>query len=87
MKMAIVLGRPTTIDSRDGKPVFPIDSPIPKNRRETAPAPRTDEDPPTPLTVLLWTAELAAPYGTHFSSPLHILLFLLYPITYLSIPS
>lgn len=59
--MAIVLGRPTTVDCRDGKPVFPIDSPIPKNRQEVAPALRTEDDPPTPLTMLLWTAELAAP--------------------------
>lgn len=59
--MALVLGRPTTIDCRDGKPPFPIDAPIPKNRREIAPAPRTESDPPTPLSVLLWTCELSAP--------------------------
>jgi hypothetical protein len=65
--MAIVLGRPTTVDCRDGKPVFPIDSPIPKNRREVAPAPRTEDDPPTPLSMLLWTAELAAPLWDIFN--------------------
>lgn len=59
--MAITLGRPTTIDSRDGKPAFPIDAPIPRNRREVAPSPRTDSDPPTPLTMLLWTVEVSAP--------------------------
>jgi hypothetical protein len=77
--MAIVLGRPTTIDSRDGKPVFPIDAATPKNRRAVAPNRRTDQDPPTPLTALLWTAELAAPlwdiYNLEKQDPhqLHIL--------------
>ena len=65
--MAVVLGRPTTIDSRDGKPTFPIDAPIPKNRREIAPAPRTDNDPPTPLTMLLWNVEVAAPLWDIFN--------------------
>jgi len=59
--MAIVLGRPTTIDSRDGKPAFPIDAPIPKNRIEVAPSPRGENDPPTPLSLLIWTCELCAP--------------------------
>jgi hypothetical protein len=65
--MAVVLGRPTTIDSRDGKPAFPIDAPIPKNRREIAPAPRTDDDPPTPLTMLLWSVEVTAPLWDIFN--------------------
>lgn len=59
--MAIVLGRPATIDPRDGKPAFPIDAPAPVDRRKIAPTRRTDADPPTPLTMLLWSAELAAP--------------------------
>ena len=65
--MAIVLGRPTTIDSRDGRPAFPIDAPIPRNRREVAPTPRTESDPPTPLTMLLWTAEICAPLWDIFN--------------------
>jgi hypothetical protein len=65
--MGIVLGRPTSVDSRDGRPVFPIDAPIPKNRREEAPMPRTDSDPPTPLTMLLWTAEIGAPLWDIFN--------------------
>ncbi|EKD19533.1 fungal specific transcription factor domain-containing protein [Drepanopeziza brunnea f. sp. 'multigermtubi' MB_m1] len=65
--MAIVLGRPTVVSTRDGKPAFPIDAPIPKNRREVAPAQRTDADPPTPLTMLLWNAEIAAPLWDIFS--------------------
>ncbi|TVY33541.1 hypothetical protein LSUB1_G006541 [Lachnellula subtilissima] len=55
--MAIILGRPTTIDPRDGKPPFPIDAPAPRNRREEAPSPRTEADVPTPLTMLLWNTE------------------------------
>jgi len=65
--MAIVLGRPTTIDSRDGMPAFPIDAPIPKNRREEAPVPRGASDPPTPLTMLLWNVELGAPLWDIFN--------------------
>jgi hypothetical protein len=65
--MAIVLGRPTTIDTRDGKPSFPIDAPIPKNRREVAPTPKTDAVPPSPLSMLLWTAELSAPLWDIFN--------------------
>ena len=65
--MAVVLGRPTTIDSRDGKPDFPIDAPIPANRREVAPAPRTEHDPPTPLTMLLWNIEITTPLWDIFN--------------------
>jgi len=59
--MGLICGRPTTIDPRDPRPPFPIDASVPKNRREVAPAPRTDSDPPTPLTALLWNAEISAP--------------------------
>lgn len=65
--MGIVLGRPTSIDTRDGRPAFPIDAPIPKNRREEAPVPRTESDPPSPLTMLLWTAEIGAPLWDIFN--------------------
>jgi hypothetical protein len=65
--MAVVLGRPITIDSRDGKPAFPIDAPIPVNRREVAPALRTENDPPTPLTMLLWNVELTTPLWDIFN--------------------
>ncbi|KAI6707966.1 hypothetical protein PZA11_003223 [Diplocarpon coronariae] len=65
--MAIVLGRPATIDPRDGKPSFPIDAPIPFDRRLVAPSPRTESDPPTPLTMLLWNAELCAPLWDIFN--------------------
>jgi Fungal specific transcription factor domain len=65
--MAIVLGRPTTIDPRDGKPPFPIDVPIPRNRQEAAPSPRTETDVPTPLTMLLWNTEVSAPLWDIFN--------------------
>jgi hypothetical protein len=65
--MAVVLGRPTTIDPRDGKPSFPIDAPIPKNRREAAPVTRSKSDPPTPLTMLLWSVEISAPLWDIFN--------------------
>ena len=59
--MAMLLGRQAIIDRRDEKPPFPIDAPTPKNRREVVPAPRTESDPPTPLSTLLWTCEVSAP--------------------------
>lgn len=65
--MGVVLGRPTTIDSRDSRPTFPIDAPIPKNRREVAPSPRTEDDPPTPLTLLLWNVEVTTPLWDIFN--------------------
>ncbi|CAG8973324.1 hypothetical protein HYALB_00000087 [Hymenoscyphus albidus] len=65
--MAIVLGRPTTIDPRDGKPLFPIDSNIPRTPRESAPSKRSSTDPPTPLTMLLWKAEISAPLWDIFN--------------------
>lgn len=59
--MAMLLGRPTTIDFRDKRPPFPIDAPTPKSRQEVAPTPRTESDHPTPLSTLLWTSEVSAP--------------------------
>jgi hypothetical protein len=57
--MAIILGRPTTIDSRDAATILPIDAPSPKNRRAVAPSPRTEDDPPTPLTTYIWSAKIS----------------------------
>ncbi|RFU31905.1 hypothetical protein B7463_g4417, partial [Scytalidium lignicola] len=59
--MALVLGRPTTIDPRDGRPTFPIDSVAVENRKAEPPIKRKDSDHPTPLSALLWNAELGAP--------------------------
>jgi hypothetical protein len=57
--MAIILGRPATVDSRYSKLVMPIDTPTPRNRRAMAPTPRTSDEPPTPLTSLIWSFELS----------------------------
>ncbi|ATZ47736.1 hypothetical protein BCIN_03g00450 [Botrytis cinerea B05.10] len=62
--LALVLGRPTTIDMRDPRPPFPIDAPIPatlEDRRKTPPIVRKSTDMPTPLTMLLWYVEVMAP--------------------------
>ena len=59
--MAIILGRPATVDSRYAQLILPIDTPIPRNRRAVAPSPRSIDDPPTPLTSLIWSVELSAP--------------------------
>lgn len=68
IQMAIALGRPTTIDiTQHGRPTFPIDIPLPRNRRDEAPSPRGERDPPTPLTMLLWMAELSAPLWDIFT--------------------
>ena len=76
--MAIILGRPSTIDNTDKGVILPIDAPIPKNRRAIAPSPRTEDEPPTPLTALLWSIQLSAPLWDIYQlekegpSPLHI---------------
>jgi hypothetical protein len=57
--MAIILGRPTTMDPRDAATILPIDAPTPKNRRAVAPSPRTEDDIPTPLTSHLWSAKIS----------------------------
>ncbi|QSZ35448.1 hypothetical protein DSL72_008318 [Monilinia vaccinii-corymbosi] len=62
--LALVLGRPTTIDMRDPRPPFPIDAPIPatiEDRRKTPPVARSPTDMPTPLTMILWYVEVLAP--------------------------
>lgn len=51
--MALVLGRPTSIDHRDVDVILPMDTPPTKNHKGTAPLPRSESDPPTPLTMLI----------------------------------
>jgi hypothetical protein len=58
--MAIILGRPATIDSRYAQLILPIDTPFPRNRRAVAPSPRSIDDPPTPLTPLIWSLQMSA---------------------------
>ncbi|KAI3320613.1 hypothetical protein HD806DRAFT_547166 [Xylariaceae sp. AK1471] len=50
-----VLGRPTSIDHRLTIRSFPIDAIIPKNAKRGPLVPRTDDDPPTPLTRTIWS--------------------------------
>jgi hypothetical protein len=50
----IVLGRPISID-RSMEPTLPVDAPIPKDRSKTPVQPRSEDDPPTPLTRALWS--------------------------------
>ncbi|KAI0116294.1 hypothetical protein GGR51DRAFT_500939 [Nemania sp. FL0031] len=50
-----VLGRPTSIDHRLINRSFPIDAIIPKNAKRVPLVPRTDDDPPTPLTRGIWS--------------------------------
>ncbi|KIM96460.1 hypothetical protein OIDMADRAFT_105997 [Oidiodendron maius Zn] len=58
--MAIILGRPSTVDARYSALIMPIDTPFPRNRRAAAPSPRTSDDPPTPLTALIWSLQMSA---------------------------
>ncbi|KAI0878574.1 hypothetical protein GGS24DRAFT_398362 [Hypoxylon argillaceum] len=53
-----VLGRPTSIDHRLINRTSPIDAIIPKNGKRVPLVPRTDDDPPTPLTRAIWSWEV-----------------------------
>ncbi|KAK5636337.1 hypothetical protein RRF57_012049 [Xylaria bambusicola] len=51
-----VLGRPTSIDHRFISRTPPIDAILPKTPNKQTPlVPRTDDDPPTPLTRMIWS--------------------------------
>ncbi|KAI1858709.1 uncharacterized protein JN550_012541 [Neoarthrinium moseri] len=56
-----VLGRPTSVDFRVLRRTEPVDAPIPKDRRKTPVFPRSEQDPPTPLTRSLWAFEAMRP--------------------------
>ncbi|KAI3330126.1 hypothetical protein F4824DRAFT_480110 [Ustulina deusta] len=53
-----VLGRPTSIDHRFISRTCPIDAIIPKTTKRVPLVPRTDDDPPTPLTRTIWSWEV-----------------------------
>ncbi|KAI1753010.1 hypothetical protein F4782DRAFT_498052 [Xylaria castorea] len=53
-----VLGRPTSIDYRLINRSFPIDAIIPRIAKRVPLVPRTDDDPPTPLTRSIWSWEI-----------------------------
>ncbi|KAI1171337.1 Orotidine 5'-phosphate decarboxylase [Nemania sp. FL0916] len=56
-----VLGRPTSIDHRLVNRSFPIDAIIPKSAKRVPLVPRTDDDPPTPLTRGIWSWQVMRP--------------------------
>lgn len=55
--MALGLGRPTLMNNTDANVTIPIDTPSTKNHKGTAPLPRSESDPPTPLTILITNAK------------------------------
>lgn len=61
LNCAVVLGRPGTVDWNQNVPTPPIDAPIPQDRSKTPVVPRSRDDPPTPITVVLWIYQLCGP--------------------------
>jgi hypothetical protein len=59
--MASVLGRPTTTNLSMTPPSLPVDAPPPKDRSKTPVLPRSENDPPTPLTRAIWSHHLMTP--------------------------
>ncbi|KAI1427600.1 Orotidine 5'-phosphate decarboxylase [Xylaria sp. FL1777] len=53
-----VLGRPTSIDHRLISRSYPIDAIVPRTAKRVPLVPRTDDDPPTPLTRMLWSWQI-----------------------------
>lgn len=51
--MALTLGRPTILDGIYDNIVFPIDASPSLSRKTSAPTPRSEGEPPTPLTMLI----------------------------------
>lgn len=56
-----VLGRPTSVDYRLVNRTPPVDSIIPKDRRKSPIIQRGENDPPTPLTRVMWSWEVMKP--------------------------
>ncbi|KAH9898676.1 Orotidine 5'-phosphate decarboxylase [Xylariomycetidae sp. FL2044] len=56
-----VLGRPTSVDYRLMSRSPPIDAVIPKNHKTSPLLPRSEADPPTPLTRAIWAWEMLRP--------------------------
>lgn len=57
----VVLGRPISISVSMASPTLPVDAPIPKDRSRTPVLPRSENDPPTPLTRAIWAYHVMAP--------------------------
>ncbi|KAI5923775.1 Orotidine 5'-phosphate decarboxylase [Camillea tinctor] len=56
-----VLGRPISVDYRLMNRSTPIDATIPRNPKRVPLVPRSEDDPPTPLTRSLWAWEIMKP--------------------------
>ncbi|KAI1495309.1 Orotidine 5'-phosphate decarboxylase [Biscogniauxia mediterranea] len=56
-----VLGRPISVDYRLMNRSTPIDAIIPRNPKRVPLVPRSEDDPPTPLTRSLWAWEIMRP--------------------------
>jgi Fungal specific transcription factor domain len=56
--MAVVLGRPTQIEINGEIQSIPVDARLTSSRKASAPLPRSETDPPTPLTMLIYTYDL-----------------------------
>ncbi|KAI8720507.1 Zn(2)-C6 fungal-type domain-containing protein [Fusarium sp. LHS14.1] len=61
LNCAMVLGRPGTIDWNQLLPTPPVDAILPENRDKSPIVPRGEDDPPTPITRLLWNYQLCGP--------------------------
>ncbi|KAI0019814.1 Orotidine 5'-phosphate decarboxylase [Xylariomycetidae sp. FL0641] len=56
-----VLGRPTSVDFRVMSRSLPLDAILPKSPNKVPLIPRSDNDPPTPLTRAIWSFKLITP--------------------------
>lgn len=56
-----VLGRPTSIDFRQINRSLPIDVVLPNEKKKMPLVPRSEDDPPTPLTRAIWGFEMMRP--------------------------
>jgi hypothetical protein len=61
LNCAMVLGRPGTIDWNKLLPTPPVDAILPENGDKSPIVPRGEDDPPTPITRLLWNYQLCGP--------------------------
>ncbi|KAK3683921.1 fungal-specific transcription factor domain-containing protein [Podospora appendiculata] len=58
VQTGMVLGRPMTIEHNAMPATLPVDAVLPIDRSKSPPVARGEDDPPTPLTRLLWIYEI-----------------------------